>query len=53
MPSGTSPPVTVADGCLLGIVSRRDLLKVFVRPDEAVRTDVIRGTPLLAADRSA
>ncbi|GAA4039470.1 CBS domain-containing protein [Nonomuraea soli] len=33
-------PVTDADGCLIGIVSRRDLLKVFVRPDEEIAGEI-------------
>lgn len=41
-------PVVDAEGHVLGIVSRRDLLKVFLRPDEAiareVRVDVIERT---------
>ncbi|MEV4061079.1 CBS domain-containing protein [Nonomuraea dietziae] len=39
-------PVVDAEGRLVGIVSRRDLLKVFVRDDEAIRTEVIHGLPL-------
>jgi CBS domain-containing protein len=33
-------PVVDDDGCLLGIVSRRDLLSVFLRPDDDVAADV-------------
>jgi CBS domain-containing protein len=33
-------PVTGADGQLIGIVSRRDLLSVFLRPDADIITDV-------------
>jgi CBS domain-containing protein len=36
-----SVPV-VADGALVGIVSRRDVLRVLVRPDEEIRADVLR-----------
>jgi CBS domain-containing protein len=32
----------VEDGVLVGIVSRRDVLRVFVRPDEEIRADVRR-----------
>ncbi|MEV0584528.1 CBS domain-containing protein [Nonomuraea sp. NPDC050310] len=32
--------VTDADGCLLGIVSRRDLLKVFVRSDDELAREI-------------
>jgi CBS-domain-containing membrane protein len=34
-------PVVDETGQLLGIVSRADLLKVFTRPDEAIRSEVI------------
>jgi CBS domain-containing protein len=34
-------PVVDGDGRLLGIVSRADLLKVFARPDEAIRREVL------------
>lgn len=34
-------PVTDGDGRLVGIVSRRDLLKVFLRPDEDIRREVL------------
>jgi CBS domain-containing protein len=34
-------PVVDETGQLLGIVSRADLLKVFIRPDEAIRSEVI------------
>jgi CBS domain-containing protein len=34
-------PVVDEDGRLLGIVSRADLLRVFARPDEAIRRDII------------
>jgi CBS domain-containing protein len=34
-------PVVDETGRLLGIVSRADLLKVFIRPDEAIRSEVI------------
>ncbi|HUN34500.1 MAG TPA: CBS domain-containing protein [Trebonia sp.] len=33
-------PVVGSDGRLLGIVSRRDLLRVFLRPDSAVQAEV-------------
>ena len=35
-------PVTGGDGKLLGIISRRDLLSVFLRPDEDIATDARR-----------
>ncbi len=35
-------PVVDETGQLLGIVSRADLLKVFTRPDEAIRSEIIR-----------
>jgi CBS domain-containing protein len=35
-------PVVGADGTILGIVSRADLLKVFLRPDEEIRRDVVQ-----------
>ena len=34
-------PVVDEDGRLLGIVSRADLLKVFARPDDAIRREVV------------
>jgi CBS-domain-containing membrane protein len=34
-------PVVDERGQLLGIVSRADLLKVFTRPDEAIRSEII------------
>lgn len=44
-------PVVDADGTLIGIVSRRDLLSVFLRPDDDIARDV-RGvfTEILFAD---
>lgn len=48
-------PVVDADGVLQGVVSRADLLKVFLRPDEAIAADVRREVVdrmLPAADRS-
>jgi len=36
-------PVVDADGRLLGIVSRADLLSVYSRPDEDIRHDITRG----------
>jgi CBS domain-containing protein len=41
-------PVVDAGGTLIGIISRSDLLKPFLRDDEAIRTDVAQG---LIADR--
>ncbi|GII95510.1 CBS domain-containing protein [Sinosporangium siamense] len=38
-------PVINADGRLIGIVSRRDLIKVFLRDDESIKADVIRELP--------
>jgi CBS-domain-containing membrane protein len=35
-------PVTDGDGKLLGIISRRDLLSVFLRPDEDIAADAGR-----------
>ncbi|HEU4427009.1 MAG TPA: CBS domain-containing protein [Pilimelia sp.] len=34
-------PVVGEDGRLLGIVSRADLLKVFARPDDAIRREIV------------
>jgi CBS domain-containing protein len=36
-------PVVTADRRLIGIVSRRDLLRTYTRPDAAIRHDVIEG----------
>jgi CBS domain-containing protein len=36
-------PVVDSDGRLLGVVSRHDVIKVFVRTDEAIRDEVIEG----------
>ena len=33
--------VTDADGKLLGVVSARDLLRVFLRPDEAIKAEIV------------
>jgi CBS domain-containing protein len=33
--------VTDADGKLLGVVNARDLLRVFLRPDEDIRADIV------------
>ncbi|GAA4039478.1 CBS domain-containing protein [Nonomuraea soli] len=41
-------PVVDADGKLIGIVSRRDLIRVFVRDDQAIKEEVVRGLPLHA-----
>ncbi|MEU8251329.1 CBS domain-containing protein [Nonomuraea sp. NPDC048916] len=38
-------PVVDADGKLVGIVSRRDLIKVFVRGDDMIRNLVLAGIP--------
>jgi CBS domain-containing protein len=35
-------PVTDQDGTLIGVVSRRDLLSVFLRPDEDIAADIAR-----------
>jgi CBS domain-containing protein len=35
-------PVTDAEGALVGILTRRDLLKVFLRSDEEIREEVMR-----------
>jgi CBS domain-containing protein len=34
-------PVVDADGRLVGIVSRRDLLRVFLQSDEAIRAEIL------------
>jgi CBS-domain-containing membrane protein len=34
-------PVVDGDGRLIGIVSRRDLVRLYSRPDEAIRADVV------------
>ncbi|NUR88281.1 MAG: CBS domain-containing protein, partial [Nonomuraea sp.] len=39
-------PVVDDSGRLVGIVSRRDLLKVFLRRDEDIRAQVLSGLPL-------
>ena len=36
------PPVVDADGKLVGVVSRKDLLTVFLRKDEDIRDDIIK-----------
>jgi CBS domain-containing protein len=36
-------PVVDQDGRVVGIVSRRDLLHVFLRPDDEIRRDVVHG----------
>jgi CBS domain-containing protein len=36
-------PVVDDDGCLVGIVSRRDLLRMHTRPDRDVRDDIVDG----------
>ncbi|MET7402275.1 CBS domain-containing protein, partial [Dactylosporangium sp. NPDC005572] len=36
-------PVVDDDHRLVGIASRRDLLTVFLRPDEAIRHEIVRG----------
>lgn len=41
-------PVVGPEGRLVGIVSRHDLLKVFVRDDEDIRRRVVEGLPLPA-----
>lgn len=33
-------PVVDAEGCLVGIVSRHDLVRLFVRSDDAVKTEI-------------
>ena len=33
--------VTGADGKLLGVVSARDLLRIFLRPDEAIKAEIV------------
>ena len=41
--------VTGEDGKLLGVVTARDLLRVFLRPDEAIKTEISRDVLSLAA----
>ncbi|MBV8195776.1 MAG: CBS domain-containing protein [Candidatus Dormibacteraeota bacterium] len=36
-------PVLAADGTLVGIVSRRDVLQVFSRADDEIRRDIVEG----------
>jgi predicted transcriptional regulator len=36
-------PVVDSDGRLLGVVSRHDVIKVFVRSDESIRAEVVEG----------
>ncbi|WP_327130471.1 CBS domain-containing protein [Streptomyces sp. NBC_01343] len=38
-------PVLAQDGQVVGVVSRGDLLKVFLRPDEAIGAEMRPGTP--------
>jgi CBS domain-containing protein len=38
-------PVVDADGTLVGVVSRRDLLKVFVRADDEIRRQIMEAIP--------
>ncbi|MEV0584526.1 CBS domain-containing protein [Nonomuraea sp. NPDC050310] len=44
-------PVVDAQGRLVGLITRRDLIRVFVRNDETIRLDVVKGLPLHAAAR--
>ena len=39
-------PVTDADGRLVGIISRADVLSVFDRTDEAIRAEILDEVPL-------
>ena len=39
----TCLPVTDESGKLLGVVSQRDLLRVFLQPDDETRADIIEG----------
>ncbi|WP_214412027.1 CBS domain-containing protein [Sphaerisporangium fuscum] len=36
-------PVVDTEGCLEGIVSRHDLIKVFTRPDDDIATEIVNG----------
>jgi CBS domain-containing protein len=46
-------PVVDSDGVLVGIISRRDLLQVFLREDEEIKEEVERYARTMHLDRSA
>lgn len=46
-------PVVDGDGVLVGIVTRADLLRVFLRPDRDIRDEVCRGVRQLVPSRDA
>ena len=45
-------PVTDANGRLVGIISRADVLSVFDRTDEAIRAEILNEVPLANSRRT-
>ena len=42
-------PVTDENGKLLGVLGQRNLLQVFLRPDDEIRAEIIEGVPPVAS----